>query len=425
MQLPNYLMGQVNGFGDGLDNFTNALYRYQDGQRQRERMAMDQERLGLERSRFGLQERDSNRLFAQAQAREQEFKNFDPSTIGDPMIAQAVKMAGSDAAPQMILQHRNAQLAQNKPTDDIREFEYAKRGGYGGSFENWQKQIKQKGAEYGKQTTVVQDADGNFYTLHTGSDGSSIARPLQLGQGGVPMAGMVSQSEDGRPGPAPIKLSPSKGTKQYGSEIADVATGRTVRNIAPQIAEKEAAEEVGKTQGKAIGDLSRVADNADRAMKTIEQIRRHPGKEYATGAWSAVPLDRIPGTDARGFVNLVEQAKGQTFLEAFNSLRGGGAITEAEGQKATQALARLDRGQSKADYDAALNDLEDVVRNGMVRARQMAGGNFRTPAPTMTTGASQATPRLPNDPAAAAAAYNQLPSGARYIDPNGYARTKQ
>lgn len=420
-QLPNYLMGQVNGFGDGLDNFTNALYRYQDGQRQRERMAMDQERLGLERSRFGLQERDSNRLFAQAQAREQEFKNFDPSTIGDPMIAQAVKMAGSDAAPQMILQHRNAQLAQNKPTDGIREYEYAKRGGYGGSFENWQKQVKQKGAEYGKQTTVVQDAEGNFYTLHTGSDGSSIARPLQLGKGGVPMAGMVSQSEDGRPGPAPIKLSPSKGVKQVGDEIVDQATGRTVRNVAPQIAGKETAEEVGKTQGKAIGDLPRIIDNADRALKTLDQIRKHPGREYATGAWSAIPLDKIPGTAARGFVNLVEQAKGQTFLEAFNSLRGGGAITEAEGTKGTQAIARLDRAQNKEDYDTALNDLDDVIRAGLTRARQMAGGNFRTPAPTpMGTGASQAIPRITG-----ADDYNRLPSGARYIDPNGYARTKQ
>lgn len=131
--------------------------------------------------------------------------------------------------------------------------------------------------------------------------------------------------------------------------------------------QKELAEE----RSKAKADLSRINDNANLALKTITSIRAHPGRSAGLG-WSAVS-SAIPGSEARGFANLVDQAKGQTFLEAFNSLRGGGQITEAEGAKATQALARLDRYQSEADFEAALKDLEDVIKSGQKRAQDKVG----------------------------------------------------
>jgi hypothetical protein len=136
--------------------------------------------------------------------------------------------------------------------------------------------------------------------------------------------------------------------------------------------------ELGEAEGKAGADIPRITANAERALQTVQQIKAHPGKQYGLG-WTAAS-SAIPGTDARGFANLVDQAKGQTFLEAFNSLRGGGQITEAEGQKATQALARLDRYQSEADFNQALKDLEDVITKGLEVARQKASGTRTQPA---------------------------------------------
>jgi hypothetical protein len=136
--------------------------------------------------------------------------------------------------------------------------------------------------------------------------------------------------------------------------------------------------ELGEAEGKAGADIPRITANAERALQTVQQIKAHPGKQYGLG-WTAAS-SAIPGTDARGFANLVDQAKGQTFLEAFNSLRGGGQITEAEGQKATQALARLDRYQSEADFNQALKDLEDVITKGLEVARQKASGARMQPA---------------------------------------------
>jgi hypothetical protein len=221
---------------------------------------------------------------------------------------------------------------------------------------------KLAGSDYGKQGAIFQGEDGRFYSIQFGSDGNRRIEPVETG---------------GKP------LAPAKGVKQVGDELVSNATGGTVRNVAPQIAGGERAKAVGEAEGKAVTDLGRVVANAEQALQTVEQIRNHPGKGWGTGVPGVLPA--IPGTDQAGFVDLVNQAKGKAFLEAFNSLKGGGAITEAEGQKATQAIARLERARKPQDFDAALKDFEDVVRAGVERAKKSAGGQpapaARAPAP--------------------------------------------
>ena len=49
----------------------------------------------------------------------------------------------------------------------------------------------------------------------------------------------------------------------------------------------------------------------------------------------------VPGTERAGARSYLDQIGGQAFLQAFESLKGGGQITEIEGTKATTALTRL------------------------------------------------------------------------------------
>lgn len=134
--------------------------------------------------------------------------------------------------------------------------------------------------------------------------------------------------------------------------------------------EKAAAEErgraIGKTQG-ANAPNPAAAQKADEALRIIEKTKSHPGRSWGTGVTGVIP--GIPGTSQRDFVALVDQIKGKAFLEAFESLKGGGQITEAEGKKASDAIARLDRGQTGAGFLEALADLEHVIKVGRARAR--------------------------------------------------------
>lgn len=167
--------------------------------------------------------------------------------------------------------------------------------------------------------------------------------------------------------------------------LLDKRTGQMVGAIPKDLAGAERAKVEGKAQGEAATGLTGAIAQAENVLKTIDQVRTHPGRNQfgATGAGSTLPLvgDGLPGTKGRDFVGLVDQLKGQAFLDAFDALRGGGAISEAEGKVATQARARLDRAQSKEGFDAALKDLEDIVKLGVSRARQKAGQSAAPTAP--------------------------------------------
>ncbi len=95
--------------------------------------------------------------------------------------------------------------------------------------------------------------------------------------------------------------------------------------------------------------------------------RPHPGFEGVVGM--GVPGVRLfPGTAAAGFDALFEQAEGGAFLQAYESLRGTGQITEIEGTKATSALTRMKRSQSEAEFVKAAREFADVLRAGIARA---------------------------------------------------------
>jgi hypothetical protein len=55
--------------------------------------------------------------------------------------------------------------------------------------------------------------------------------------------------------------------------------------------------------------------------------------------WSLTP--NLPSVDAARAATFLDQIGGAAFLTAFETLKGGGQITEVEGEKATNAIARL------------------------------------------------------------------------------------
>ncbi len=79
------------------------------------------------------------------------------------------------------------------------------------------------------------------------------------------------------------------------------------------------------------------------------------------------------GTEQANADSLARQVEGQTFLQAFQSLRGGGAITDVEGQKGTAAIARLQRSQTKKEYISSLKDARAIFQTGLDRISKQAG----------------------------------------------------
>ena len=87
----------------------------------------------------------------------------------------------------------------------------------------------------------------------------------------------------------------------------------------------------------------------------------------------------------------IDQLQGQAFLEAYQALRGTGAISNTEGAKAEAALARLKaQGVTTEDYKKALNEFRQEVVNLREIAIKKAEGNF-SPLPEKAAGSDWET----------------------------------
>jgi hypothetical protein len=183
------------------------------------------------------------------------------------------------------------------------------------------------------------------------------------------------------------------------------------------LGESQAKFEIAFPQAKA--DASQAIALIDQMVGTkpyidkatgrrVQEKAPHSGFGEAVGAGFGSRL--VPGTDASSFEALFNQIQGGAFLQAYETLRGGGAITETEGKKATAARNRMALAQSETDFIKAAREYQDVLREGIKRAEARAGG---------ASSANSGVVQVKTD-----ADYDSLPSGTLFIDPNGEQRRK-
>ena len=166
--------------------------------------------------------------------------------------------------------------------------------------------------------------------------------------------------------------------------IIDTRTGQTIGRIPKDIAGREREEQVGRAAGIQQAAAPGVIDSSARTISQIEAVLNHSAFSTATGVLS--PMQRVPGTPAYDFGRRIDQIKGQAFLQAYESLRGAGAITEQEGRTATAAIARIESGLAPNDLRQALQELADIARRAQERARQaLVAGGQQPPAQSAPT----------------------------------------
>ena len=137
-----------------------------------------------------------------------------------------------------------------------------------------------------------------------------------------------------------------------------------------------------------IEKLPTAISQASDTLKLIDRMvgapggksKPHEGFSGAVGAGMGMRF--IPGTSASDFQAMHEQVTGGAFLQAFNDLKGGGAITEKEGEKATAAITRMKLSTSEKEYIQAARDFQDVVRRGIENAQKKIKSGGATPAST-------------------------------------------
>lgn len=138
------------------------------------------------------------------------------------------------------------------------------------------------------------------------------------------------------------------------------------------IVEKKASEEKGKKVGAKRFDLAQTEDQGKYLLDVIDKQIKDPNVKDITGIYSLRPI--IPGSSVNKAITRHDQIQAQAFLDVYsNYLRGGGQITEIEGEQGKQALIRAKRALTYEDYIDALKEFAGTVRKGLVRAKKQAG----------------------------------------------------
>lgn len=135
----------------------------------------------------------------------------------------------------------------------------------------------------------------------------------------------------------------------------------------------------GAAEGKATGEaniaLPAKQGAANDAIKQIDDILADPALDRSVG-----PIEgRLPSFSAGAirFDERVSQLKGSLFLQAREQLKGGGQITDYEGQRAEVALARASQAKSETDFRQAMMEARLHLERGLQILAQQAG---RAPA---------------------------------------------
>lgn len=263
--------------------------------------------------------------------------------------------------------------------------------------------IPQSSAEYAAFQAASADADSPNPTGQSFKVGDVPYQPFQAPQGantfsGTPRPQQGTQGQQLRPRDAvQDAIAKKRAEAQIDLDIAPA--------MARVGADAAAAKEAAVSRVELQQMLPKVEADSASVVSLIDKALTHPGRQNATGLSGSIdPRNYMGGTDAKNFQVLLKQLAGKNFLQAFQSLKGGGAITQVEGTKAEEAIARLDRAQSDEEFVEALFELRDIA--------EKAPDQFRAKINANQQGASNQPARPSSDDE-----YNSLPSGALFVDP--------
>jgi len=187
---------------------------------------------------------------------------------------------------------------------------------------------------------------------------------------------------------------------------------------------KTTASETAKSDVAALSEAPVALEQGQRALALLNRMvgnpkgrgaetQPHPGFQGVVGATLLPGARLVQGTSEADFDAMLEQVLGGAFLEAYERLKGTGQITEIEGKKATQAISRMGRAVSEAEFMQAAKEFRSALETAMERtSTRLERARTRTEPPV-----PQANARPPAAAAPASAAPAGPPAGRTFPPP--------
>lgn len=176
------------------------------------------------------------------------------------------------------------------------------------------------------------------------------------------------------------------------AELQEKALDRQIARESNQLKLEELKQKQADVRQKA--DIARAdrqaaaqgaVDTFSTALDSLNEIEQSPGLSKAVGVRSAFPT--VPGSDAANFEARLDTFKAQTFLPMVQSLKGMGALSDAEGKKLSDAVGALSPKMS----EKAFRDSIGKIRNQLESKLSTVKKQFDYQAPVQNMPGQQST----------------------------------
>lgn len=176
------------------------------------------------------------------------------------------------------------------------------------------------------------------------------------------------------------------------AELQEKALDRQIARESNQLKLEELKQKQADVRQKA--DIARAdrqaaaqgaVDTFSTALDSLNEIEQSPGLSKAVGIRSAFPT--VPGSDAANFEARLDTFKAQTFLPMVQSLKGMGALSDAEGKKLSDAVGALSPKMS----EKAFRDSIGKIRNQLESKLSTVKKQFDYQDPVQNTPGQQST----------------------------------
>ena len=173
---------------------------------------------------------------------------------------------------------------------------------------------------------------------------------------------------------------------------------------------QEAESKLGESARAKVADVESATSSIDNLINTVDRIKKNPALKDVVGSlegadWypnqlaaastmaSPYGLFSSSGDERADAVALIETLKSQAFLAMAPSLKGMGALSNAEGEKLQAGLQNLSRKQSEKQFTENLDEVQRLV----LKARKNVETRYGVKAPPPDTPAVQTSPQQIED----------------------------
>lgn len=119
--------------------------------------------------------------------------------------------------------------------------------------------------------------------------------------------------------------------------------------------------------------VSEATSTIDDMLLTLDKLEKNPQLSRVVGVIGGRVNTAPLNNDALDAIALIEGFGSQAFMTQREKLKGGGAITDFEGQKAADSLANLTRKQSKDQFLATIADARRKLLRGRAQIEEKYG----------------------------------------------------